>query len=352
MARIAEPPWPDVAPLPELQEGNADVYLRFPSKTTLDRSRHGLRRAGFAVWAMPGELVLRVGNTDPLWALRLITGMLSPPECRETLALLRPVGVAIEAADKFLAMGIAQLRDRLSASWLIDVLRTQTLECVFQPIVRADDPTSVEGFEALARARRNDHEVEPAEMIEVAKSAHIMSQFDALAMRTALTEGARLKIDSLIFVNCAPAHIFDPATRIDEVGRYCDELSLKRDRVVLEITETEENDRAHLRNFMQCCRLRGFRVVLDDVGAGYATIDTMAEFRPNLIKIDGRLVRSIETDPYRAVIFNRLLDATKVLGISTIVEGVETEAEFQWARANGATYVQGFLFGKPAAIAG
>lgn len=343
--------WPDVSPLPVIQTGNGDLYFHFPAESTLNRSRDALRSAGYRIRLLPEQLGICVQDVDPLPLLRRVTSNLTPAELADTLALLRPCGVSVTPADAILAMNVERLRNRFASTWLIDLLREARLSCVFQPIVSTFDRQSVQGYEALTRGNRNGEVVEPARMIEVAKNAHVMPQFDALAMRTALEEAAKNKIDGMLFVNCSPMHIYDPTGRMNDLGAYCERLGLRRENVIFEIVESEHHDPAHLKIFLRACRLQRFRVALDDIGSGYSSLSALAELRPDIIKIERDLITGINTDPYRALIVNRLLDATRVLGITTIVEGVETDAEFEWARANGATYVQGYLTGKPAPLA-
>jgi EAL domain-containing protein (putative c-di-GMP-specific phosphodiesterase class I) len=338
--------WSDVGPLPDVRSDQADIYLRFPARTTADRALDALRQAGYKVRLSREALLFCVLDVDPLPPLRRLVGLLTPPESRETLALLRPSGSSVKSVDYLLAMDVASLRDRVAGTWLIELLRARNLTCVFQPIVRADDRTTY-GYEGLVRGIRNGDQVSPSRMIDVAKSAHLMSQLDALAMQTVLAEAAKSKIDKVLFVNCTPSHIFDPATRMAEVGAYCDQVGLKRSQVVLEVVETEKNDPAHLRSFIGECRANHFRVALDDLGSGYSTISTLSELRPDIIKIDRGFVTSINADPIRALILSRMLEAARILGFPTIVEGIETEAELAWATANSAVYVQGHLLGAP-----
>lgn len=341
--------WDDVSPLPDIHVERGDVYLRFPSRTTAERARDGLRQAGFQV-KITAELVLCVPDVDPPSPLRHVVGLLTPPERAETFATLKPSGASLDTVDRLQAMNVARLRDRLASTWLIELLRDHHLSCVFQPIVRADDPASVLGYEALARGVRDSRPVDPARMIEVAENAHLMSQLDALAMQFAIAQAARSELRKKLFLNCAPSHIFDPFTRMDELADYCVQAGLEPSQIVLEVIESEKNDEGHLKNFIRAARAKQFAVALDDLGSAYSTLGALTALRPDIIKIDRGLVTAINTDPYRALIVNRILDAARVIGTPTIVEGIETEAELNWARTNGATYVQGYLLGKPAPL--
>lgn len=342
--------WADISPLPAIDLGRADLYLRFPSKGGVAKARESLQQSRYALRMLSDPLNICVQDVEPLPPLNHLARILTPPEFADTLALLRPAGVPLAATDVLHAISAGQLRDRLASTWLIEMLQAEDLTCVFQPIVDAKDRTSVFGYEALARGHWRGEEIQPLRMIEVAESAHVMSQLNALAMQTALTEAANSHIQHRLFVNCSPSDVFDPVSRIAAMAAYCDTVGLDRTRVVFEITEAEKHDMGHLTNFVRACRRHQFCIAIDDVGAGYSTLAALSAIRPDLIKLDRGLVSSVDKDPYRAIILNRMLEASRILGISTVVEGVETEGEFNWAVANGATYVQGNLIGRPAKL--
>jgi EAL domain-containing protein (putative c-di-GMP-specific phosphodiesterase class I) len=69
--------------------------------------------------------------------------------------------------------------------------------------------------------------------------------------------------------------------------------------------------------------------------------------RPDFIKLDRELIHDVDTDGVKALIAGKLLEIGKGMGIGTIVEGVERDAELEWVRRHGADYVQGYLFGRP-----
>jgi EAL domain-containing protein (putative c-di-GMP-specific phosphodiesterase class I) len=342
--------FPDLAPLPMKHQGRADLYLRFPAKASVDRARDNLRQAKYEVRLFGNPLNLCVADCEPLPTLTYIMRFLTPPEIGETLALLRPPGGTIEPADVLFAMNVGRLRDRLEGGWLVEVLQSHSLTSLFQPIFRVENRTSPVGYEALARGYWNGEEIPPSRMLDVARNAHLMPQLDALAMQTALIAAANSKIQGMLFLNCSPSHVYDPISRIAALAVYCEEVGMNPRQIVLEIVESEKNDAGHLTNFVRACRRHGFRVAMDDLGAGYSSLNVLSSIRPDILKMDRELITSIDRDPFRAIILNRLLDASRILSISTIVEGVETQAEFDWALTNGATYIQGNLLGKPAQL--
>lgn len=342
--------WSDVPPLPDVHNTAGDLYVRFPTLRSAERTRAHLAGARFEVWSFTDDpYLIALPRVDALSAVRCIVDISTAPERADTMAVLRPSGAPLETVDKLAALSIECLCNRLSSEWLIELVRRRDVSSVFQPIVEAKDTASVYGYEVLVRARRDGETVNTRRMFAIADSAHIMSQVDALAMQTAFATTAEMNIKKTVFVNCSPAHMHDPYTRVAEAAAYCRRLGLEPQNVVLEVTETERHDRDHLRAFMLACRRHEFLVALDDLGSGYSSLTVLADLRPDVLKFDRDLVHSINTDPFRALILNRLIEASRVLGLMTIVEGVETKAELAWAASNGATYVQGNFTGKPEA---
>ena len=293
--------------------------------------------------------MLMLPNVDPHPALNAIVDVLTPPERIDTLAVMRPCGSEMESVDRFGAIPVEQLCNRLGASWLVDLISARSLTALFQPIANPRDTKAVKGYELLIRGQWKGEEIGARRLFAVAESAHLTSQLDALSMQIGLARAADAGVHDTLYQNCSPAHMYDPYTRVGELAAYAHHLGIEPSQIVLEVVETERHDREQLRTFMVACRRHGFRVALDDLGSGYSSLTTLSELRPDTLKFDRALVSSVNNDPYRALILNRLLDASRILGLSTVVEGVETSAELAWAAANGATYVQGNFVGKPSA---
>ena len=89
-------------------------------------------------------------------------------------------------------------------------------------------------------------------------------------------------------------------------------------------------------------------MALDDVGAGYNSLTLLTRLRPDFVKLDMELTRGVDRDRYKARVVGKLLEMARDIGARTVVEGVETDGEWVWARAHGADFVQGYLFARPA----
>lgn len=142
---------------------------------------------------------------------------------------------------------------------------------------------------------------------------------------------------------------FDQACRVKAVRLAAQQHQFPTNRLIFEITENERVvGKDHLKRILQEYRRRGFKTAIDDFGAGYAGLNLLAEFQPDIIKLDMELVRHIDTNPVRHAIVQGILGVCKALSIEVIAEGVETLAEYRALRALGIHYFQGYLFAKPA----
>ncbi len=103
-----------------------------------------------------------------------------------------------------------------------------------------------------------------------------------------------------------------------------------------------------MRRIVDTYRQIGFRIALDDYGTGHSGLLRLADLRPDSIKVDRQFVLGIQQDRMRQAITRALLGLCAEVGIETVFEGIETEAEFQTLRALGARYMQGYYFARPA----
>ena len=148
----------------------------------------------------------------------------------------------------------------------------------------------------------------------------------------------------MIFVNLHPEDLRDELLLSD-----ADPLRPFAERIVLEITEREALDRIDdLSRRIDRLRFMGYRIAVDDLGAGYAGLNSFAQLKPWVVKIDMALVRGIDTDPVRYNIVRAVLSLCQEIGVQVIGEGVETEAERQTLGSLGCELQQGYKYARPA----
>jgi EAL domain-containing protein (putative c-di-GMP-specific phosphodiesterase class I) len=186
-------------------------------------------------------------------------------------------------------------------------------------------------------------------MLQVAGGAGLRAVVDQAARSSAIRESARHNLRCKIFINLSPVVFESVAETIDPTVRLLADLGIERSQVVFELTESERIvDPAALNRVLRRYRQLDFEIALDDVGSGYSSLNLLQRLRPDYAKLDQQLIRQVHTDGYKAVLTSKLIEANRELGVKTIAEGVESEAEDRWLRAHGADYLQGYYFARPA----
>jgi EAL domain-containing protein (putative c-di-GMP-specific phosphodiesterase class I) len=216
-----------------------------------------------------------------------------------------------------------------------------SLWMAFQPIVRASDQ-SVFGYEALLRTEepsliRPDLVVDAAERLgSLPRLGRRVRALAAAAMSAA--DPSIALFTNLHPVDLADEELFDDGSPLTSMAR----------RVILEVTERaaiEEVDDVERR----VSRLRelGFRIAVDDLGAGYAGLSSFALLEPELVKLDVSLLRDIDQSPVKQKLVASMTALCKDMGFSVVAEGIETAAERDCVVALGCDLLQGFLFARP-----
>ena len=215
----------------------------------------------------------------------------------------------------------------------------------FQPIVDIDAHT-VFAQEALVRGIRGEG---AATILAQVASADLYA-FDQKCRSTAIDLAAGLGFadeGTFLSINFLPNAVYEPRACIRLTLASAKKNNFPLDRIIFEFTEVEKLDADHLLNILKTYREMGFRTAIDDFGSGYAGLDLLSKFQPNIVKIDMNLIRNIDSDPVRRTIVKHQLEMLADLEIDVICEGIETRAEFDTLRDLGGNLMQGYLFSKP-----
>lgn len=213
----------------------------------------------------------------------------------------------------------------------------------FQPIVDLRNK-SVFAYEALVRGTDGSG----AASILGRVNEENRYAFDQACRVKAVELAARLQIPCFVSINFLPNAVYKAETCIRATLNAARRFGFPTERLIFEITENEEVvNKDHLKDIIKGYKLKGFKTAIDDFGAGYSGLNLLAEFQPDIIKLDMSLVRRICKDPVRQAIVQGILGVCKALNIDVIAEGVETNAELQQLLVLGINLYQGYLFAKP-----
>ena len=275
--------------------------------------------------------------------------ILTHREAEDVRVLYRPGGGELTTADFPKVQSYTAFSLVAQSTWLSEMLSEQRFTSVLQPIVWSADPTRVFAREALLRGVGMDEAiVYPNYIFDVARGCGMLVQIDLAARKAAIDRMVLDDISETLFVNLTPSTIEDPISSLSRTLLMIDEARIPHDRIVFEIVESDQaQDAQQLKTLLHFYREAGFRVALDDVGAGYSSLNLLHQLHPDFVKLDMDLIRGVNADPYKALIARKIIEIANTLGVESIAEGIETPEELAWVQANGATYAQGYGIGRP-----
>lgn len=225
------------------------------------------------------------------------------------------------------------------------------LAVVWQPVVSAVD-RRVLGREALARWPQADGScIMPATFVPRAEANGLWPKLDSAILLRACREAAAWTDGLWISVNMSPGWLI-VGDLVGEVRAALAATGLAPERLCIEVTERALVE-DHVRAGRQIEQLRemGVGVAIDDFGSGYSSLSYMNRLPFTKVKIDKGFVDDIESSPRARYIVRSILDLCPMIGVECIAEGVETEGQLEWLRANGCAAIQGFLTGRPGRVA-
>lgn len=215
----------------------------------------------------------------------------------------------------------------------------------FQPII--DNKTKkIAKYESLVRLINEKGEIlAPAAFLDVAKKG---SYYNKITHRVLENSFKILeKINTKISINISALDIEKEPTR-KKIYELLDKSKDDSSRVIFELLEDENiKDFSVIKDFIRKVKLKGVQIAIDDFGVGYSNFERLLDFEPDILKIDGSLIKNIVDDKYSRDVVQSIVDFAKKQNIETIAEFVENEDIFNILTELGIDYSQGYYFGKP-----
>jgi EAL domain-containing protein (putative c-di-GMP-specific phosphodiesterase class I) len=257
------------------------------------------------------------------------------------------------ALDQAMLMSL-RLRSRAEderAHDLDALMREGGVETLYQPILNLRDLTPI-GHEVFSRGPAGSPFEDAEVLFALAERTGRLLDFERLC-RTRAFSSARLHLRSgeKLFLNTSAASLLDPELAGDTLARKAASQGLKPGDVVLEITErvtVEERaaSSAALRDLKRC----GFRIAIDDMGAGYASLHSVVEMEPDFTKFDVSLVRHIDRSLIKQSLLETLVELSTRIGAQVIAEGIESESELTALKDLGVFLGQGRYLAAPVPV--
>ncbi len=302
-----------------------------------------------------GPLVVApIEDGDTLFGLLLAWGPTVVPQRRLVETLAGIAGMAwhwVEDRPDLAPVpreGAAMGSTELAAS-IREIIVPGSIRAALQPLVRLGDRT-VLGYEALCRFTPRTGLGNPDELFGVAAVTDLKREVDAACLVAAFAEAGHAS-PATLFVNVAVETLVEGRSG-DRLSRLADVSGVSPSAVVLEVSErTPVSDLARLRRVVADLRKRGFRIAIDDAGAGHASMLVIAEVEPEFVKIDRLLIHGLDVSAARRALVVSLLSFGAHINARVIAEGIETEEELQTLLSLGVQFGQGWHLGRPVMVA-
>ncbi|MBE0491694.1 MAG: EAL domain-containing protein [Sulfurospirillum sp.] len=215
----------------------------------------------------------------------------------------------------------------------------------FQPIF--DKSQQANKYECLARMISKDaKEIGPIDFLETSKSVHQYTKIAKILIKKAFT--TIQNTDKSVSINLLARDMSDSDVSNYVLDKIAEHGVAKQ--VVIEILEDENIENLmRISSFLDRARRMGVRIAIDDFGTGYSNFSYLLQLQPDYIKIDGSLIKHIDTDKNSVAIVTAIIVFAKQLGIKTIAEYVCTKEVYEKCKELGVDEFQGFYLGKPLA---
>ena len=226
-----------------------------------------------------------------------------------------------------------------------NAIKTSKVLSYFQPII--DNKTQkIVKYESLVRLINEDDEVlTPYFFLETAKKSDQYSQITNIVLEHSFSILRNCNTD--ISINLSALDIEQKNTR-KKVLELLETHKENSHRIVFELLEDETvKDMDIVKTFITNIKKYGAKIAIDDFGAGYSNFERLIDYQPDILKIDGSLIRDIETNSYSLSVVKSIVTFAKEQNLQTIAEFIENKNIFKIIKKLGVDYSQGYYFGKP-----
>ncbi len=231
---------------------------------------------------------------------------------------------------------------------LEDIIKSENIRTVFQPIVSLVDGTIL-GYEALSRGPEGSPLERPDMLFKVAEANNMVWELEYLCRIKALEKAQKMMPIKMLFLNVDPKVMNDEKFTSGFTKDFMLKLGIDPGNIIFEITErTCIEDYKIFKKTIDNYIDQGFRIAIDDTGAGYSGLKMLAEIHPHYIKLDMDLIRDIDKKPLNQALVKALAEFAVSVNMKIIAEGIETIDELNILIDFGIHYGQGYLLQRPA----
>jgi diguanylate cyclase (GGDEF)-like protein len=235
---------------------------------------------------------------------------------------------------------------------ILDLLENKRLTSHFQPIMHLGK-RCVFAYEALCRTVGPNPFATIEDIFHQAKLCGMMLDIDMRCRENGILHSAAQGLqerEALLFLNISPTSLLHPDHSFGATGLLAEHYKISRQDIVLEITEQDAVSNYQLfKKAVDHYRSEGFRIAIDDFGAGYGGLKMLSVLEPDFVKIDRHFFRDPQKSSINYTLIDSIATACHRIGIDVIAEGIETANDLQVCREIGIELVQGYLLARPSA---
>ncbi|MBM6618683.1 EAL domain-containing protein [Bacillus suaedaesalsae] len=227
------------------------------------------------------------------------------------------------------------------------IINNKDLQLLAQPIIDVSTK-QIKAWEILTRGPKGTTMESPLQLFSIARQTNLLFELEVIVLEKAFQQIIKTGTSHLIFINFTPITLgskefinatTELLTKYTEIDPY---------KIIIEITERDSIEGyKYFTDNIKALRMMGFRIAVDDTGAGYASLHTISEVLPDIIKIDRSVIQDIDTNSVKESMLKGLLLIAKETGSIVVAEGIEKEGEATVLSRNNVDLAQGYFYAKP-----
>ncbi|WP_051524704.1 sensor domain-containing phosphodiesterase [Pseudobutyrivibrio sp. MD2005] len=242
-------------------------------------------------------------------------------------------------------------RQQFVVDHIDDAIAMDYIKVFYQPIIRVNTG-EICGYEALVRWVDPDNGMlPPGYFIETLEHFHLIHLVDEFVVKKVCQDYRRLADtgEPLVPISVNISRLdFEVCDVFKMLSDFCEIYDVPRNMIDVEITESAFSDNTGLiKDASKQIRDAGYQIWIDDFGSGYSSLTTLADFQFDVLKLDMVFLRSADQNPRTKTLMTYIIKTASDLGVSSLCEGVESEAHYQYLKETGCERAQGYFFGKP-----
>lgn len=233
---------------------------------------------------------------------------------------------------------------------LLDIIRYGRILTVFQPIFNLETG-EIYACECLSRVRGATSFSRAEQLFEAARKFELTHPLEQLCLSRAVETAQKMGIKEQLTLNVSPSLFQEGKAAGSECVSMAENLFVLRDRVILELTEKcYIRDSKCFRETLSTYKKEGFRIAIDDLGAGFAGLKMLAELEPSVVKIDRFLITDIARSTKKRMLVDSLVSFCHKINAQVVAEGIETREDLEVMLSMRVDLGQGFFLARPASL--